>query len=211
MEAFDQTYRDRLAQLQQIDLANRAHARGLDLRSDKIVIPFFGRQHLISKQGIVDLDGKAPTPAVATVLLTYVLRNEIIPPADPEKITFRDCKGAGPLVVSFANNTNHLIASTFAGRLDALESACQGLGGQPVVDAVSMDLSVKFQALPGVPQYLSFNDRDDDFPAQSYLLFQRSAENYLNLKSLFVLGTYLAGGLIKFHNPNFTPKRQSAG
>ena len=84
MEAFDHTYRDHLAQLQKIDLADRAHARGLEWRSDKIVIPFFGRQHLISKQGIVDSDGKAPTPAVATVLLTYVLRNEIIPPANPE-------------------------------------------------------------------------------------------------------------------------------
>ena len=90
MEAFDLTYRDHLAELQQIDFANRAHARGLELRSDKIVIPFFGRPSLISKQDIVDSDGKAPTPAVATVLLTYVLRNENIPLANPEKITFRD-------------------------------------------------------------------------------------------------------------------------
>jgi hypothetical protein len=61
----------------------------------------------------------------------------------------------------------------------------------------AFESSVKFQALPGVPQYLSFNDRDDDFPAQSNLFFQQSAERYLNLKSLFVLGTYLAGHLIK--------------
>jgi hypothetical protein len=64
---------------------------------------------------------------------------------------------------------------------------------------VSSDLFMRFQALPGVPQYLSFNDQDDDFPADSHLLFQRSAENYLNLKSLFVLGTFLVGSLIKFH------------
>jgi hypothetical protein len=59
---------------------------------------------------------------------------------------------------------------------------------------------MKFQALPGVPQYLRFNDRDDDFPAQSHLLFQRSAQSYLNLKSLFVIGTFMAGSLIKFHS-----------
>jgi hypothetical protein len=35
--------------------------------------------------------------------------------------------------------------------------------------------------------------------AQGHLIFQRSAEVYLNLKSLFVLGTYLAGSLIRFH------------
>ena len=197
METFDLTYQDHLAKLAEINLPERAQTLKLEMRSDSIVIPFFGRQHFISKQGIIDFDGQAPTPAVATVLLNYTLRSTGIPPANPEKISFRDFNGAGPLVVSFANNTNHLIASTFAGRLAALESACKGLGGQPVVDAVSTDLSVKFQALPGVPQYLSFNDRDDDFPAQSHLLFQRSAENYLNLKSLFVLGTYLAGHLIK--------------
>lgn len=199
MELFDLTYKDHLIELAGINLAERAQALKLEIRSDSIVIPFFGRQYLISKQGVIDFDGKAPTPAVATVLLYYTLRNTGIPPANPEKISFRDFKGAGPLVVSFANNTNHLIASTFAGRLEALEAACRGLCGEPGVGVVSADLFMKFPALPGVPQYLSFNDRDDDFPAQSHLLFQRSAEKFLNLQSLFVLGTYLAGSLIKFH------------
>jgi len=91
MEAFDLTYRDHLAELQQIDLANRAHARRLELRSDKIVIPFFGRQHLISKQGIVDSDGKAPTTAVATVLLTYKLHfaNAICKLPRPAELSLR--------------------------------------------------------------------------------------------------------------------------
>jgi len=200
MEAFDLTYKDQLRELGEIDLAERARALKLEMRSDSLVIPFFGRQHFISQQGVIDFDGNPPTPAVATVLLNYTLRNTTIPPANPEKISFRDFKGAGPLVVSFANNTNHLIASTFAGRLDALKAACRDLSGTPEVDAVSSDLFMKFQALPGVPQYLSFNDQDDDFPADSHLLFQRSAESYLNLKSLFVLGTFLAGSLIKFHS-----------
>lgn len=200
MEAFDLTYKDHLKELADINLAERAQALKLEMRSNRLIIPFFGRQHFISHQGVIGFDGKAPTPAVATVLLDYTLHNTGVPPANPEKISFRDFKGAGPLVVSFANNTHHLIASTFAGRLEALKAACRNLCGTPEVDAVSTDLFMKFQALPGVPQYLSFNDQDDDFPAQSHLLFQRSAESYLNLKSLFVLGTFLAGSLIKFHS-----------
>jgi hypothetical protein len=198
METFDRTYQDHLIELAEINLAERAQALELETRADSIVIPFFGRQHFISKLGVVDLDGNTPTPAVATVLLRYMLQNTVIPPANYEKVSFRDFKDAGPLVVSFANNTNHLIASTFGGRLDAFEAACRGLFGELEVEVVPTDLYMRFQALPGVPQYLSFNDRDDDFPAQSHLLFQRSAEDYLNLKSLFVLGTYLAGSLIKF-------------
>ena len=199
MEAFDLTYKDQLRELAEINLTERARVLKLEMRSDSLVIPFFGRQHFISQQGVIDFDGNAPTPAVATVLLNYTLRNTMIPPANPEKISFRDFKGAGPLVVSFANNTHHLIASTFAGRLEDLGAACRNFFGMPDVDTVSSDLFMRFQALPGVPQYLSFNDQDDDFPADSHLLFQRSAENYLNLKSLFVLGTFLVGSLIKFH------------
>ncbi|MEE4263657.1 MAG: DUF3786 domain-containing protein [Desulfobacteraceae bacterium] len=198
MEVFDLTYKDQLQELAEINLADRARALELEMRSESLIIPFLGRQHFISRQGVIDSDGKAPTPAVATVLLNYTLRNAGIPQANAEKVSFRDFKGAGPLVVSFANNTNHLIASTFAGRLNDLEAACRDLGGVTEVDAVSSDLFMKFQALPGVPQYLIFNDRDDVFPADSHLLFQRSAESYLNLKSLFVLGTFLAGSLINF-------------
>jgi len=119
MEAFDLTYKDQLRELAEINLTERARVLKLEMRSDSLVIPFFGRQHFIS----------APTPAVATVLLNYTLRNTMIPPANPEKISFREFKGAGPLVVSFANNTHHLIASTFAGRLEDLGVACRNLFG----------------------------------------------------------------------------------
>jgi len=54
---------------------------------------------------------------------------------------------------------------------------------------------IRFKALPQVWLYLSFNDQDEDFPAQCNLLFDRSAEQYLSMKSLFVLGTALAGTL----------------
>jgi len=107
MEIFELTYRDLIVKLADINLVERAQALKLDFTSGRIAIPFFGRQHLISAQGVTERDGKLPTPAVATVLLNYALRNFRIPPPDPEILSFRDFSGAGPLVVSFANNTNH--------------------------------------------------------------------------------------------------------
>jgi hypothetical protein len=197
VETFDHTYREYLLKLKQIDLVRRADALQLQFKSGRIMVPFFGCPHYIAKQGVGDFDDKTPTPAVATVLLSYVLRNERIRPPAMEKISFKDFKGAGPLVTSFANNTNRLIERTFAGRMGALEAACRHLGGVSLVaDPVAVDLSVKFEALPRVPLYLSFNDQDEDFPAQCNLLFEKSAEQYLDSKSLFALGTFLAGRLI---------------
>jgi len=200
LDTFDSAYRQYLDKLEQIDLFDRASALNLQIRSGKIMIPFFGRWHHISKQGILGPDGCMPTPAVGTVLLDFLLRNKEIRPAAFDKISFRDIKGAGPLVGNFANNTNRLIAQTFAGRLVDLEAACRDIHGERVTDPVSSDLYMRIMALPEVPLYLSFNDQDEDFPAQCNLFFDRSAEQYLAMKSLFVLGTSLAGSLIKFQD-----------
>jgi hypothetical protein len=192
MDTFDSTYTQYLVELEQINFFERSNALNLHIESNKIFLPFFSQVHFISKQGVLGPDGSAPTPAVATVLLEYVLRNESVRPAAAEKISFRDLKGAGPLVTSFTGNTNRLIAQTFAGRLPDLAAACRNIRGEPA------ELYMRFNALPEVWLYLTFNDRDDDFPAQCNLLFNRSAEQYLTMKSLFVLGTALAGSLIKF-------------
>jgi len=196
MEAFNSIYQNYQAGLAEINLADRAHALKLEFSAGRIVVPFFGRPHFVSARDIIDADGSEPTPAVGTVLLDYVLRNETLHPTGHKKLSFRDFAGAGPLVSSFTSNTNRLIAHSFSGRLADLEAACRKLSGVPVTDAMSVDLHVKFKALPEVPLYLSFNDLDEDLPAQCNLLFERSAENYLDLKSRFVLGTFLAGNLI---------------
>ena len=197
MEGFDKIYSDSLARLKETDLLDRSRALDLQIVSGKIAIPFFGRTHTISKHGVTDSNGVPPTLAVGTVILQYILRNETIISASHEKVSFRDFKDAGPLVMSFASNTNRLIARTFSGRLGALKSACKGLCGELVTDPISADLYVEFPALPNIPVYLSFNDRDEDLPAQSNLLFDKSVGHYLDLKSIFVIGTFIAGSLIK--------------
>ena len=55
---------------------------------------------------------------------------------------------------------------------------------------------VDLAALPRVSVRIRFNDRDEDFPAQCSLLFRKSAETYLTLKSMAVVGTWLAGNLV---------------
>jgi hypothetical protein len=55
---------------------------------------------------------------------------------------------------------------------------------------------VELAVLPRVPIQLSFNDQDEAFPAQCTLLFRKSSEAYLTLKSMAVAGTWLAGKLV---------------
>ena len=79
----------------------------------------------------------------------------------------------------------------------ALAAAARELTGRPVEEAHGYDLFLAFDALPNVSVFLQFNARDDEFPAQCTLLFPQSAQTHLNLRSLFTLGTYLTGRLIR--------------
>ena len=47
-----------------------------------------------------------------------------------------------------------------------------------------------------MPLVLNYNAPDDLFAAQANLLFPRSAEDLLDIRDLFTLGTYLTGRLV---------------
>jgi len=168
-------------------------------------IPFFDQTYRVTPNRITDPQGQAPTEAVALVLARYILQypSAGIPPGP--QVTFRELSGAGPLVSSFAGNTNKLIAGAFSTEWTTLKNRCRQMGGRPQSHPTGHDLSVCFTALPRVPLYLQFNAADDLFPAQASLLFHASAEQYLDMQCLFILGTYLAGRLVSHGSSNWGP------
>ena len=192
---FESAMARRLGRLAGVDLGARADSLGANRSVNALMIPFFGSIYQVSTDGIMDAHGNPPTPAVGSLLLDYVLRAPITPPPADAWITFREFSGAGPLMGHFTGNTNKLIESNFAGAVDALQSACAGLGGRVIDGATGFDLCVELAVLPRVPIRIRFNDRDEDFPAQCTLLFRKSAETFLTLKSMAVAGTWLAGKL----------------
>ncbi len=116
-------------------------------------------------------------------------------PSPSPLVTYREFKDAGPLTSYFANNTNKTIESTFSGKLSLLRGKCLTAGGVEKLSN-SHDFSVEFFALPKIPVILNFNDKDDMFAAGCSILYQASAENYLDMECLAITGTFLTGLLI---------------
>lgn len=54
-----------------------------------------------------------------------------------------------------------------------------------------MDLAYAFPALPGLPLIITFNDADEDFPAEAKLFYDLTAPNFLDLECLAVMGLIL--------------------
>ena len=193
---FEDTYRDYLAQIAGIDLFPKAERLGAEALENALIIPFYGKPHRISKEGVFNASGKRANFAISVVLCRYVLQCPPEIPLNGEWITYRELKDAGPLVGYFISNTTKIIETAFAGNTAALEAASQSLGGRFNQNESSYDLSITFDFLPRLPVYLRFNDKDDEFPAQCSLLFRQSAEKYLDMECLSIGGTYLTGALI---------------
>ena len=47
---------------------------------------------------------------------------------------------------------------------------------------------MQFDALSNIPLLLLFNDKDDEFPAQSAVLFEKRAEKLLDMECLAMVG-----------------------
>lgn len=194
---FEATYQDYLEQLSTIDYLARADVLGARASGNELVIKFYGDEYRVSTNGITDASGEKANFAICVVLCKYILvcPGEVM--QDGMWVTYREFKNAGPLIGYFNANTNKTIESTFSGRMGLLTKASQKLGATPIEDGAAYDLSLMFNALPRIPVLLHFNDGDAEFPAQCSILFRQSAEHYLDMESLAIAGTFLAGNLIK--------------
>ena len=194
-----ETYLAAVKELHLLDLDRCAAVLGLTSDGGSVEIPFYDQTYTLREGRIGSREGKPPTDAVGLVLCRYLLNCPDTPLPEGRQLTFRELDGAGPLVSSFATNTNKIITSAFTQSAQALEAAGRRLNGNRCDDVSGYDLVMEFAALPRVSVFLQFNAVDDPFPAQCSLLFHHCAQDYLDMQALFILGTYLAGGLVR-HN-----------
>jgi len=116
--------------------------------------------------------------------------------------SYRDFRDTGPLTVYFPDNVERPIAAHFSGKLDRLKAASLALGGFPPASAPAYDLVMQFNALPRIALLLLFNDADAEFPAQCSVLFQKTADQFLDPECLAMLARILSVRLYKVAKKN---------
>jgi hypothetical protein len=100
------------------------------------------------------------------------------------------------LVRAFQSSAERKIADGFKRDLKGLKQRCVALGGSETEGKVKADYISCFDLLPRVPLYLSFWVSDEEFDAECKLLFDRSAEEHINIEYLAYLVERFAGELV---------------
>jgi len=189
---FEKIYNDYLSEVTALELTGKADTLGIQVDGKRIGIPFFHKHYTITPDGITDQNGNRPPHAVSVILCKYLLLCPENPRAERELVTYKDFKNAAPYVIGFRNTAESPISRVYSGKIEALEKRCRELGGKACDVGISCDLSYVFNPLPEVPIYLFYNDEDEDFPADCSLLFERRAEDYLDMECLAMIGMVLA-------------------
>lgn len=188
---FEETYKNYLAQIAELDFARIAERLGAEMRGDEMIIPFFGNPHRVSNRGLSDPSGNRPDFTVSVVLFKYLLLCPDDDPVEDDWVSFKDFKDAAPFAGSFVNYTEAPLAKYFSGRLKDMEAASRRIHGHPPSATFSYDLSMQFPALPKMPVLMLFNDADEEFAARCAVLFERRAEKYLDMECLAMVGSLL--------------------
>jgi hypothetical protein len=188
---YQQTYNGYLSRIAEIDLKFTADKLDLKMSDKDVMIPFFGKTYRVSPEGIEDSSGKQPHLSVSVILCKYLLMCPMIEPQGGNWMSFKDFKDAAPLIQAFFNTVTLPIADSFSTRLADLNQACQKIGGYSPKDDYPYDLCMQFDALSKVSLLLLFNDKDEEFPAQCSVLFEKRVEKFLDMECLAMIGMLL--------------------
>ena len=94
---------------------------------------------------------------------------------------FEKLRGTAPFYRSFQANIVQPFARMFQNRMETLTRACLELGGKKLTWS---DAGFELKAFDCIPIRFLFWEGDDEFPAQGNLLFDVSAADFIDEKSL---------------------------
>ena len=195
---YEIVYRGLVEKLAGIDLPETVTALGGYQHGNHLWMKIVGRPCIISPQGVLNSDGREPNVSIRIVLCHYLIQAGQ-GKTTGEWVSYRDFKDSAFFISWYQINSEDRIARHFSGKARELENEAAKLEGEPYTGFQTGDVCYYLQALPRVPLLLVFYDKDEEFPASCKLLFDRSAPVWLDMECLAVLGSIVAGLLIKNH------------
>lgn len=163
--------------------AERIHALYND-DEDALLLAMLGQEYVIRKNGITLRGQKAPE-AHEKIIIDYLNspgRNFLVAP-------WRSLSEvSGGHIPDFRKNVEAPIAQHAADCIQRASTVLPLLDAEPVTSAIGSELAFLVRALPKVYLHVELSRANEEFPAEAWVLFSRSADEFLRPETLRLLG-----------------------
>jgi hypothetical protein len=158
--------------------------------SDTIRIRMLGQEYTVGKNGIF-LKGEEAPEAETIILLWYLLTQGTTPWAGSWR-TYHELEGAYAHESYFRQSGEARLAPYVQQILAKKEVVLSSLDGIEAEKVGGCDLAIRFKVLPQIYILCQFYLQDEEFPAQTKILFSDNANDLLSTECLGELGILLA-------------------
>lgn len=193
---WEQYSQKQMEALKNVDLKTQAPSLGLLLDNDgRVLVNFFGRDYLVSNDGIEAAGGGLVSYNHKSVLAHYLmstgrkpLTGEYLPIG---RLTGMIDTGASP-----SDNLIRPLTEKFGDKYDRFAEAARKLGGQHEGRSPAGGESWLFSPLPYLPLQVVFFEADEEFEAEVKVLFDSSAPGFVAYECLELLEIILVAELL---------------
>ena len=180
--------------------ADIAAGMGAELREGSLGIRCLGQDFLVGPDGAIATDG--PLVPWMQILLLHYVRTRGGAGISGRWVSFTDLKAALMKAKSFARECEEPLRELFDRDPAHVERALERLGAVRQ-EGTPAPVAWSFAALPRVPVLLLYWPGEEEFPSKLKILFDASADRFLDVESL----TFLIEGLVRNieHGPDSAP------
>ena len=173
-----------------VDLAEAAQRIGAFLSDNKLTLKVLGKNFSVDTRGHLSADIHI-NPWVAIPFLDYILHGQGLP-FSGNWVSFRELKDGReryPLFQKRCEIPIKRLADTYT---DLFDDMVHIFGGKQVEKQFESDISVVLYPLPKVPIMVCYWLPEDGLESSLNVFFDKTADENLDINSVFTLGTGLA-------------------
>ncbi|GBF32940.1 hypothetical protein DCCM_2037 [Desulfocucumis palustris] len=186
----EKTLTDLKNKIKTVDFPSSAERLGAKLSNDKLTIKCLG------KNFTVDTGGNITSDCHVNVWVTIPLLNYIISSAGTNVsgkwVPFRELKNGMKFNPLFEQRCEKPLKQIADAHTELFEDMIYIFGGKQVTTGFPFNISIVLYPLPGVPILLCYSKPEDDLESRLNIFFDATAEDNLNVESIYML----FGGLV---------------
>jgi hypothetical protein len=145
----------------------------------------------------IEPDG-SPLSIFDSAVLLYYLRHADGTPLADRWVSYRELPGGGFYHQAFQGYSGDRLARAYAAQPERLHQAARSLEG--VLLSGLPGIAYAFLPLPCIRLAAILYPGDEEFPTTARILFDAAASHYTTIDGLALLGSGLAGRLIRFNS-----------